>query len=63
LREFVAEHLSDGRTLRAFDVWERGYGTPEEPNGRTAEQPNDNTEKPVTGSPEQPADWTDGGRV
>ena len=23
LREFVVEHLSDGRTLRAFDVWER----------------------------------------
>lgn len=23
LREFLAEHLSDGRPLRAFDVWER----------------------------------------
>jgi DNA repair protein RecO (recombination protein O) len=23
LREFLAEHLMDGRTLRAFDVWER----------------------------------------
>jgi hypothetical protein len=22
LREFLREHLADGRTLRAFDVWE-----------------------------------------
>jgi DNA repair protein RecO (recombination protein O) len=24
LREFLAEHLADGRALRAYDVWERG---------------------------------------
>jgi hypothetical protein len=24
LREFLGEHLSDGRELRAFAVWERG---------------------------------------
>jgi DNA repair protein RecO (recombination protein O) len=24
LREFLTEHLSDGRVLRAFEVWERG---------------------------------------
>jgi DNA repair protein RecO (recombination protein O) len=24
LREFLTEHLTDGRPLRAFDVWERG---------------------------------------
>ncbi len=24
LREFLAEHLTDGGTMRAFDVWERG---------------------------------------
>ena len=24
LREFLAEHLTDGGAMRAFDVWERG---------------------------------------
>jgi hypothetical protein len=24
LREFLTEHLTEGRALRAFDVWERG---------------------------------------
>ena len=29
LREFLAEHLADGRPLRAYDVWERsGWATP-----------------------------------
>jgi DNA repair protein RecO (recombination protein O) len=29
LREFLAEHLADGRPLRAYDVWERnGWGAP-----------------------------------
>ena len=23
LREFLSEHLADGRPLRAYDVWER----------------------------------------
>jgi DNA repair protein RecO (recombination protein O) len=28
LREFLSEHLADGRPLRAYDVWERsGWGT------------------------------------
>ena len=28
LREFLAEHLSDGRRLGAFDVWEGDFATP-----------------------------------
>jgi DNA repair protein RecO (recombination protein O) len=29
LREFLSEHLADGRPLRAYDVWERsGWGAP-----------------------------------
>jgi DNA repair protein RecO (recombination protein O) len=29
LREFLSEHLTDGRPLRAYDVWERNsWGTP-----------------------------------
>jgi len=31
LREFLSEHLADGRPLRAYDVWERnGWGAPNE---------------------------------
>lgn len=34
LREFVAEHLADGRPLRAYDVWERsGWAAPVAGNG------------------------------
>ena len=29
LREFVREHLSDDRPLRAFAAWETGFGAPE----------------------------------
>ncbi|MFP5354660.1 MAG: DNA repair protein RecO [Gemmatimonadota bacterium] len=28
LREFLEQHLSDGRPLRAFETWERGMGLP-----------------------------------
>lgn len=31
LREFLAEHLADGRALRAFDVWERDAWTRPDP--------------------------------
>jgi len=36
LREFLAEHLTDGRPLRAYDVWERSGWSAEAPVAGTA---------------------------
>ena len=37
LREFLVEHLGDGRPLRAFDVWEKGHWGAEPTSARPAE--------------------------